>query len=598
MRRTPSISSISSISPRSKNRRRRAPARAALVAALVVLSTAAPWSIATAQRQLPGFSEVVDVRVVNVEVVVTDRQGNRVGGLSREDFELIVDGQPVPIDYFSEIAERRVVDDGPATQVAGVPALGGDQSLVTNYLVFVDDSFATAQDRNRVLDRIQDQLAALPARDRVAAVAFDGRKLDLLQTWSSDRAELAAAFAEAKRRPTFGEQRLAELRTNDSQRIDRRDLDLILLERIQAQGGQEPERPVFRTRLDPIEIDFNNRLTNQLDRSVLAAVSALRSFAGPSGRKAMILLSGGWPYSPAEYTISGFSVTPAELAGAAGDPTIRGREEIFARLTDTANLLGYTLYPVDLAGQDRDDGLADASQSRGDFERFGPAAGAGPPVPARELQVHASLEFLADETGGRPLINFERDDALIEAIRDTRSFYWLGFTPQRSENDARHEIEVRVKRDGLRVRSRAGYVDLSRDAELDMMVESALLFGDPPSTKPLRLEFGRPRRAGLGKVSVPLEVGIPMDEITLLQNAGRYVNELEIRITVMDEKTGNRSETSFDTIPISGERPPAPGMLFWYETDLQLRRKDHRIVVAVYDPLTGAILSSSGDVGR
>jgi hypothetical protein len=114
----------------------------------------------------------------------------------------------------------------------------------------------------------------------------------------------------------------------------------------------------------------------------------------------------------------------------------------------------------------------------------------------------------------------------------------------------------------------------------------------------LRLEFGRPRRAGLGKVSVPLEVGIPMDEITLLQNAGRYVNELEIRITVMDEKTGNRSETSFDTIPISGERPPAPGMLFWYETDLQLRRKDHRIVVAVYDPLTGAILSSSGDVGR
>ncbi|HVS65993.1 MAG TPA: VWA domain-containing protein [Thermoanaerobaculia bacterium] len=592
MRRTSWKSAPQGISPGSA-----APA-AVLAAALAALSTFASSPLG-AQRQLPGFAEVVDVRVVNVEVVVTDRQSNRVRGLDRDDFELIVDGQPVPIDYFAEIAEGRVVGDGEAPtagQIAGVPALGGDRALVTNYLVFVDDSFANAQDRDRVIDRIQEQLAGLPARDRVAVVAFDGRKLDLLQSWTSDRAELAAAFAEAKRRPTFGQLRLAELRTNDSQRTERRDLDLILLERIQAQGGQEPERPFFRSRLDPVEIDYANRLTDQLDRSVLAAVSALRSFAGPTGRKTMILLSGGWPYSPSEYTVNGFSATPVDLAGAALDPSSRGRDAIFARLTDTANLLGYTLYPVDLPGQDRDIGLVDVSQSRGDFERFGPAVGAGGAVPARELQVHASLEFLADQTGGRALINFERDDALVEAIQDTRTFYWLGFTPQRSEDDARHEIEVRVRGDGLQARSRSGYVDLSRDAELDMMVESALLFGDPPSTKPLLLRFGRPQRAGLGKMAVPLEVGIPMDEITLIANAGRYVNELEIRITVMDEKSGNRSETSFDTIPISGERPPTPGMLFWYETDLQIRRKDHRIVVAVYDPLTGAILSSSGEI--
>jgi VWFA-related protein len=564
----------------------------ALVTAAGIL---APLAATLAQRQLPGFSEVVDVRVVNVEVVVTDRQGNRVGGLGRDDFELVVDGQPVPIDYFTEIAEGRVVD-GPGAQTATVPALGGEQTLVTNYLVFVDDSFATAQDRDRVLDRIQEQLSGLPARDRVAVVAFDGRKLDLLQSWTTDRGELASVLAEAKRRKTSGEQRLAELRSNDASRTDRQDLDLILLERIQAQGGDAPERPFFRSRLDPIEVDYANRLTEQLDRSTLAAISALRSFAGPSGRKAMILLSGGWPYSPAEYTVSGFSAEPVDLAGAALDPDSRGRNAIFGRLVDTANLLGYTLYPVDLPGQDRDDGLVDASQGRGDFERFGPAAGAGSPIPARELQAHASLEFLADATGGRPLINFRRDDALVEAIQDTRTFYWLGFTPQRSEDDARHAIEVRVKRDGLQVRSRAGYVDLSRDAELDMMIESALLFGDPPSTKPLLLRFGRPQRAGLGKMAVKLEVGIPMDEVTLIQNAGRYVNELEIRVTVLDEKSGNRSETSFDTVAISGEQPPAPGMLFWYETDLQLRRKSHRIVVAVYDPLSGAILSSSGEV--
>ena len=38
------------------------------------------------------FSDVIDVRVVNVEVVVTDKKGNRIRGLQAKDFELRVDG--------------------------------------------------------------------------------------------------------------------------------------------------------------------------------------------------------------------------------------------------------------------------------------------------------------------------------------------------------------------------------------------------------------------------------------------------------------------------------------------------------------------------
>ncbi|MCY3971427.1 MAG: hypothetical protein OXG74_15955, partial [Acidobacteria bacterium] len=49
------------------------------------------------------FADVIDVRVVNVEVVVTDRKGNRIRGLEASDFELRVDGEPVPIEYFTEI---------------------------------------------------------------------------------------------------------------------------------------------------------------------------------------------------------------------------------------------------------------------------------------------------------------------------------------------------------------------------------------------------------------------------------------------------------------------------------------------------------------
>ena len=51
------------------------------------------------EAPLPNlFSDVMDVRVVNVEAVVTDRKGSRVAGLEASDFELLVDGAPVPID--------------------------------------------------------------------------------------------------------------------------------------------------------------------------------------------------------------------------------------------------------------------------------------------------------------------------------------------------------------------------------------------------------------------------------------------------------------------------------------------------------------------
>jgi hypothetical protein len=310
----------------------------------------------------------------------------------------------------------------------------------------------------------------------------------------------------------------------------------------------------------------------------------------------MLVLSGGWPYSPAEYTVNQFGTNVEEVGGAALDTTLSGRAKLFEPLVTTANLLGYTLYPVDVPGQDREIGT-DATQGFTELVRLGesPSASAGGTAIPRELHVHHSLQQLAAETGGRALINAERDHALAEVIADTSTFYWLGFTPAREENDTAHSIEVRVKRPGLTVRSREGFVDLSRQTEVTMIVESALLFGDPPSAKPLQLRFGRPKGSGLGRMSLPLEVGIPIDEITLIESSGSWVNRLEVRTVVMDE-LGNRSETTLEQVDIDGRRPPRPGDMFFYETDLRLRRKPHRLVVAVYDPLSGAILSSSVEV--
>src|SRR5262249_57670617 len=73
----------------------------------------------------------------------------------------------------------------------------------TSYLVFVDDSFSVVQDRNTVLQRLAADLSLLGPEDRMAVVAFDGRKLVPLSAWSGDRAALPAALSRAAGMPSL-----------------------------------------------------------------------------------------------------------------------------------------------------------------------------------------------------------------------------------------------------------------------------------------------------------------------------------------------------------------------------------------------------------
>jgi VWFA-related protein len=564
----------------------------------VALAALARPAAAQQQQQQPGqqqagpgadqavplvFGEVLDVRVVNVEVVVTDKDGERVRGLDVKDFRLLVDGKELPIDYFSEIVGGEVVTrDGGS--VKEVPSLLPGQPVGTSYLVFIDDFFSIARDRNRVLERLEEQAAALQAEDRMAVVAFDGEELTMLTSWTNSERVLQDALRKARDRPTTGLMRMAELNQNDEDRRQRRDLETTTLSFL----DQEREHRLDM-QLDPVEMGYATRLIDQLRRSVNAAVATLRGFADPPGRKAMILLSGGWPYNPAEYTVGDYDADFVDVVSAGADPLIPVGRELYGTLSDSANLLGYTLYPVDVPGMQREG--RDASTGFPSNEQEASIGGLFP----RELQGHASLEFLARETGGEALLNSRRDEAFERVTADTRSYYWMGFTPQRSQDDRPHEIEVEVLRPGLEVRAREGFLDFSKPKEVTMMVESALLFGSPPSTTPLELKFGNPKKAGAGKMSLPLEVGIPMEQVTMIASGGLYAADLELRITVMD-KTGGRSDTPVSKIEIRGDRPPQPGQFFRYVTDLSMRRKEHRVVVAVWDPVSGTVMSSSAEV--
>ncbi len=537
------------------------------VAALLLAPTLGPIAHAQQEGSTGVFGEVIDVRVVNLEVVVTDRKGNRVTGLAPGDFVLKVDGKEVPIDYFSEVQGGISVAPTGSQSVQGLPTLTPGAPVGTSYLVFVDDFFAVERDRNRVIDSLEQQLPLLTPEDRMAIVAFDGKKLAMLTSWSQSSRELGRALREARVRPAYGLQRLSEAKQLSSSRT------------VLRQAGFDPNPYSFpggdiTTRLSVEEKEFAERRSTQVQRVISAASATLRSFAMPPGRKVMMLLSGGWPFDPAQ-------AAAEDASRPVLDEGFPRSTALYRPLIDTANLLGYTLYPVDVPG----------------LIGNGPDASVeGVPAPqsgleSPELEAETSLTHIASRTGGKALLNALRVQALGQAATDTRSYYWLGFTPQRQRDDKPHKIAVDVRRDGLRVRSRRGFLDSSRRTEVSAMVESALLFGSAPASAALPVRLGEGKKGGRSLLDVPIEIAIPIDQITVVPVGDRYVSELELRVAVIDED-GWTSEIPVLPLKLEAPQQPVPGGHVRYATTIKLRKKKCDLVVAVYDVPSGRLVAS------
>ncbi len=84
--------------------------------------------------------------------------------------------------------------------------------------------------------------------------------------------------------------------------------------------------------------------------------------------------------------------------------------------------------------------------------------------PQEMARQHALLEEVIAESGGRSVRIRRPEDvagALREIVAELRAQYALGYYPQPRRNDGRfRQVEVSLRRPGLKVRTRAGYLDL------------------------------------------------------------------------------------------------------------------------------------------
>ena len=490
------------------------------------------------------------MRVVNLEVVVTDGK-IRVQGLTSDDFRLSVDGREVPIEYFTEVVGG-TASGTPTSGATTVPALAPGVPVTTRYLVFIDDSFSVRSRRNRVLRSLNDQLAYLGPEDQMAVVAFDGREIELLSSWTSSQRELERVFRNAQDRNAYGlKRRLGSDFFYGSPTASLTGLG------VSATGPAPRGSYAFF----------------ETEKVIDAATSTLRGFARPPGRKVMLFLAGDWPSTSGRY-------------GGTLATSLSGIDRSLLRpLVDTANRLGYTLYPIDVQGiRSRGGGAEHATLQSARIARARDDR--------RDWLESSTLLHLAHETGGRAFLDRANITALQRTFEDTRSYYWIGFTPNWKEDDRRHRVDVDVLRKGLDVRSRGSFSDLSIETEVSMLVESAQIFELPVAgeSSGMTVSFGEPSKGGFRKVIVPMRLEVPFEEITMLPTAEGHAARLVVRVAVTDD-LGNRADMPVIPVLLQQEAPPEPDELVPIEIGLKLRRRPHKLLISVHDQASGNLVS-------
>jgi VWFA-related protein len=518
---------------------------------------------------LPGstFGASVDVRVVNVEAVVTDARGERVRGLSAGDLKLEVDGQEVPIEYFAEVAGGQPVL-APSSASASAPSEGTPSPAPSlapqgrSLLVFIDEAYAVANQRDAVLQSLERDLKLLGPEDRMAIVAFGsvttGGRLDVLSGWTGDRAALAAALRAARKRPASGNDVLATRRSQAN--------DVEILAQAQEASSDPYEEDSSGLRVLSAAVpadDVDPRLSSWLTKLSRAAVAAMHGMAPPSGRRTLLLLSGGWP-------------------------TLRSH----VSLALAANRLGYTVYPVDVQGIDSALAVNDASFAT-------PHSNDGFISSGWERKSELGMELLARFTGGQAILNSARLTALGRVMEDTSSYYWLGFTPQWKGDDHQHRIKVTARTTvqalkGLKVRSRTGFSDFSRATEASLTTQGILLLGGDPKDKRLIVETGPPKAKGR-EIELPVTIVIPAADLTPIEQAGGWRFEATLGTAVVD---GGSAFSNLAETPLRVTLPekPGPGALIRHRMTLTLRRAKQRLVFTLRDPVGGGALWGEAEV--
>lgn len=514
-----------------------------LTAALAALAPAvAPGQPRDGER--PSFSEVVDVQLVNVEVWVSDNRGRPVTGLGPDDFEVREDGEPVTVDFFSEVTDAvsaRPVAEADPPRPEPEAAGGGAAAEPAHLVLYFDELHLGAASRKRVIEDLRAFLDEEQFPAERVLIFRQGRSLVTEAYFGTSREELDLALERIAASPGMGGQsqqtkRLAIQNLNQLWK-DSRELASMGSGR---QTTAPAPCPMFMRRALP-EVENAARIgRDRIGATLDHLTTTVRFLAALPGVKTLLYLSDSLERTPGSDLrdfITG--LCPA------GDRfrSLSAVEELstgFHQLTRHANANRVTIYALQTNGL-RPSFLSSAEQASVDF------LGANPFNSAIREAERDGMAVLADETGGRAIFNRNQFGGELEQIaNEMGSYYSLAYRPPHGGDRGEHQIRVRVRGRNLRVRHRRGYRDKSSDQRMSEQLDGALYLGLVENPLGVRLGAGRVRAAGGDKRRLPLHVMVPAARVAFLPFEDKEMARIRVEVAsrhaptskvVRDEKT-------------------------------------------------------------
>ena len=546
-------------------------AAVALGSSLADVGARAPQAQQRPANQRPTATFRSSVDLVTVNVVVRDKNGAVVKGLTRDDFVVSEDGRTQAISTFDfeEIATGpteavpveiptilgsvgRASAAAPAPAPAAAPAPTIDMRGRRVIAMFFDLSSMQPEDVQRAAASAREYIDKRSTGSDMIALVTLSTTLQVVQDFTSDRELLL-------------------------QTIDR-------MSGVEGAGFEELATDVTDETATAFTADDAEFALFNTDRRLQAIQALVEAMAPIEQKKSLVYFSGGMTQSGLDNRVA------------------------LRTVTDRAVRSNVSIYTADARGLQALGPAGDASQA----STRGQAAFSGRAVASRFESMSASqdaLTALAEDTGGRAFFDQNDFKAVFDkVVADTSAYYLLGFSSTNPSKDGRfRRLRVSVKRPDLKLEYRAGYYAArdfahsgKEDREQQLMEQ---LFSDLSVTDlPVYASSAYFRMRG-DRYFVPLWVVVPASKVQFKKASDKDKATLDILAVVRDPQQRPVARVR-DTINLSvSATEEVHRKNVQYQTDLELPPGLFQLKVVVRENQTGSLGSfeaiiSVPDLGR
>lgn len=398
------------------------------------------------KRQDPSEVLRVYTELVQTDVMVFDKAGKFVPGLTREDFELKIDGKPKPIEFFEKITAGTVNEESQLAAARGSSTRANSGKSPDSIpldrgrtvLFYIDDLHLDPAGLKATRELINQFIEKEMGQNDEAAISSASGQIGFLQQLTNDKNVLRIALKRLNYRPynvrDFDSPQMTEYQALLIENHDRDIFEFFVDDVIRKNPGigREIAEGMVRSRSRSIVLQAGNITFNTL----YGLEGLVRSAKDLPGRKLLFFISGGF------------------FLGEQGSETM----DKLRRITSTAARSSVVIYSMDSRGLVA--GLTDAS-SEGQFDPSGRLHRA---IGGELSASQDALNALAVDTGGKTVFNTNAlGPGLVRALKETSVYYLLAWKPEQEAQHAskfrRIEVKVVGKPD-LTVQVRRGFFDV------------------------------------------------------------------------------------------------------------------------------------------